>query len=366
MFARLADDADRSLPAHRRPRRALRRACCPTCSRASRQSGCGPRSCGVTTPSRCPRIDLFHVAPVRASVADAVAELVDELPRVGRIAFRRLTSGLVERLEVIVRFLALLELFKQGWSSSTRASRFGDIEIEWLGSAVDDARSTPPWSMPGDRRLRGMTSTDSMTHRTTRGRRDACGPSRRSCWSPPSRSSRRLLAQLLEQPTAVIERAVRRAGERLRRGRPRLPAGQGRRRLPLPDPRRPGAVRRALRARRPAGPHVRAALETLAIVAYKQPISRAQIASIRGVDPDGVLRTLQARGYIDRGGRTPARARRSCGARPRCSSRSSASTRSPTCRRSPSSCPGAEVVEALEHGLRVTPEPEAPGPAGDV
>jgi segregation and condensation protein B len=41
-----------------------------------------------------------------------------------------------------------------------------------------------------------------------------------------------------------------------------------------------------------------AALETLAIVAYKQPISRAQIASIRGVDPDGVLRTLAARGYV--------------------------------------------------------------------
>jgi segregation and condensation protein B len=42
-----------------------------------------------------------------------------------------------------------------------------------------------------------------------------------------------------------------------------------------------------------------AALETLAIVAYKQPISRAQVAAIRGVDPDGVLRTLQGRGYID-------------------------------------------------------------------
>ena len=46
-----------------------------------------------------------------------------------------------------------------------------------------------------------------------------------------------------------------------------------------------------------------AALETLAIVAYKQPISRAQIASIRGVDPDGVLRTLQGRGYVDAVGR---------------------------------------------------------------
>ena len=42
-----------------------------------------------------------------------------------------------------------------------------------------------------------------------------------------------------------------------------------------------------------------AALETLAIIAYKQPISRGQIASIRGVDPDGVIRTLVSRGYVD-------------------------------------------------------------------
>ena len=48
-----------------------------------------------------------------------------------------------------------------------------------------------------------------------------------------------------------------------------------------------------------------AALETLAIVAYKQPISRAQIASIRGVNVDSVARTLQQRGYIDEVGRDP-------------------------------------------------------------
>ena len=46
-----------------------------------------------------------------------------------------------------------------------------------------------------------------------------------------------------------------------------------------------------------------AALETLAIIAYKQPISRGQIASIRGVDPDAVMRTLQAKGYIAEVGR---------------------------------------------------------------
>lgn len=46
-----------------------------------------------------------------------------------------------------------------------------------------------------------------------------------------------------------------------------------------------------------------AALETLAIIAYKQPISRLQIASIRGVDPDAVMRTLHGRGYIAPAGR---------------------------------------------------------------
>jgi len=48
-----------------------------------------------------------------------------------------------------------------------------------------------------------------------------------------------------------------------------------------------------------------AALETLAIVAYKQPISRAQVASIRGVNADGVLRTLCQRGYVAEVGRDP-------------------------------------------------------------
>jgi segregation and condensation protein B len=48
-----------------------------------------------------------------------------------------------------------------------------------------------------------------------------------------------------------------------------------------------------------------AALETLAIVAYKQPVSRAQIAAIRGVNVDSALRTLAARGYVAEVGRDP-------------------------------------------------------------
>jgi segregation and condensation protein B len=48
-----------------------------------------------------------------------------------------------------------------------------------------------------------------------------------------------------------------------------------------------------------------AALETLAIVAYKQPLSRAQVAAIRGVSVDGVMRTLQQRGYVAEVARDP-------------------------------------------------------------
>ena len=96
-----------------------------------------------------------------------------------------------------------------------------------------------------------------------------------------------------------------------------------------------------------------AALETLAIIAYKQPISRAQVASIRGVDPDGVIRTLQARGYIDEIGRdtgpgqavlfgTTAQFLEKLGI-------DSLDDLPPIAE----FIPDADVVEALEHGLRV-------------
>jgi segregation and condensation protein B len=46
-----------------------------------------------------------------------------------------------------------------------------------------------------------------------------------------------------------------------------------------------------------------AALETLAIVAYRQPISRTQISALRGVNVDGVMRLLEQRGYVEEKGR---------------------------------------------------------------
>lgn len=93
----------------------------------------------ATAPRPVPKVDISHIHLVRASVSDAVEELVDELPRVGRIGFRHLTASLVERLEVVVRFLALLELFKQGMVELVQVGPYADIEITWMGSSGSDA-----------------------------------------------------------------------------------------------------------------------------------------------------------------------------------------------------------------------------------
>lgn len=45
-----------------------------------------------------------------------------------------------------------------------------------------------------------------------------------------------------------------------------------------------------------------AALETLAVVAYRQPVSRARVSAVRGVSVDGVMRTLTARGLVEEAG----------------------------------------------------------------
>ncbi|GED97756.1 SMC-Scp complex subunit ScpB [Gordonia crocea] len=49
----------------------------------------------------------------------------------------------------------------------------------------------------------------------------------------------------------------------------------------------------------------RAALETLAVIAYRQPVTRARVSAIRGVNVDGVIRTLVARGLINEAGTDP-------------------------------------------------------------
>lgn len=106
-----------------------------------------------------------------------------------------------------------------------------------------------------------------------------------------------------------------------------------------------------------------AALETLAIVAYKQPISRAQVSAIRGVNVDGVMRTLQQRGYIAEVGRDPGPGQPSLFGTTRLFMERLGLNDLDELPSLGDFIPGADVVELLEQGLRVDqdtdPSPES-------
>ena len=93
------------------------------------------------TPKPALRVDLDHVAPIRASVRDALTELVTELPRAGRTTFSQITGHHRERLEIIVRFLAVLELYKRGMVDLDQAGNFGELQIAWIGPDGADTDS---------------------------------------------------------------------------------------------------------------------------------------------------------------------------------------------------------------------------------
>jgi segregation and condensation protein A len=82
-----------------------------------------------------PVLDTSHVAPIRASVADAIVELSGRLSRERNSSFEALCSGVDQRIDVVVRFLALLELFKAGAVDMGQAERFGSIRVVWTGEA---------------------------------------------------------------------------------------------------------------------------------------------------------------------------------------------------------------------------------------
>ena len=94
----------------------------------------------ATAERPVPVVDLYHVTVDTVTVADTVATLSRRLPRLGSATFRELTGHLSSRMEIIVSFLALLELCKQGRVSLEQGHTFGDLDVAWLG---DDRQPVP-------------------------------------------------------------------------------------------------------------------------------------------------------------------------------------------------------------------------------
>ncbi len=114
-----------------------------------------------------------------------------------------------------------------------------------------------------------------------------------------------VLAQLVEVPRAVVEAACAQLVGEYARDERGFTIGRvaGGFRFQTDATQAPYVERFVLEGQtaRLSGP----ALETLAIVAYKQPISRAQLNAIRGVNVDATLRTLVQRGYVEESGHEP-------------------------------------------------------------
>jgi segregation and condensation protein A len=89
-----------------------------------------------------PVLRLNHVTVDAVSVAETVVSLSQRLPSLGPLSFRALTESLGSRIEIIVHFLALLELCKLGLVELGQGSTFGDVRIVWIdeGSDVDIGR----------------------------------------------------------------------------------------------------------------------------------------------------------------------------------------------------------------------------------
>jgi segregation and condensation protein A len=96
-------------------------------------------------------IDTYHLAPIRASVRDAVDALLVTLPYDRPVTFRYLVAGIDDKLEIIVRFLAILELFKQGVVDLAQTTTFGDLVVRRLSESerVLDLVSLDDWDDTG-------------------------------------------------------------------------------------------------------------------------------------------------------------------------------------------------------------------------
>lgn len=92
----------------------------------------------AAAPKPVPSVDLHHVTPIRTTVVEVVAELLEQLPTMGRTTFRELTAALVDRVEIVIRFLAVLELYKQDAIMVTQLQNFGEIDIRWKGGSADE------------------------------------------------------------------------------------------------------------------------------------------------------------------------------------------------------------------------------------
>jgi segregation and condensation protein A len=78
-----------------------------------------------------PVLDLSHVTPIRFTLSDAMQNVQSRLGELREADFRQLVDDCRDRIEIVVRFLALLELYREGRVEVAQADTFGELTVRW-------------------------------------------------------------------------------------------------------------------------------------------------------------------------------------------------------------------------------------------
>ena len=115
--------------------------------------GVGPERFGaiaqrVLSPKVAPSVGIEHIHRPLVSVAEEAVKIVDELRRTGKSTFRHLISDATSTLVVVARFLALLELYREGVVRFEQVIALGELAVTWTGSASGEIEVSDEFDIP--------------------------------------------------------------------------------------------------------------------------------------------------------------------------------------------------------------------------
>jgi len=102
----------------------------------------------VLTPKTTPIFSVDHLHRPLVSVAEQAVKVVELLRKAGRVTFRSLVSDASSTLVVVARFLALLELYREGVVRFEQVISLGELQITWVGSADGEVKVSDEFDIP--------------------------------------------------------------------------------------------------------------------------------------------------------------------------------------------------------------------------
>jgi len=102
----------------------------------------------VLTPKTSLIFSIDHLHQPTVSVAEQASKIVEQLRRTSRMTFRGLTADAENTLVVIARFLALLELYKEGVIRFEQMISLGELQITWVGTAQGEVSVSDEFDIP--------------------------------------------------------------------------------------------------------------------------------------------------------------------------------------------------------------------------